>query len=185
MQKPPEIHLIYFVEIPLEEGFLVLEKEKHQRLVKGKEVSKCAGQALFSNLKNGQISCWQCGCVASSWIVMSAKAESQFKKPVLNLFARRNGDVVLMTRDHIIPKSVGGVDANENLRPACSVCNGERGNELTPDELEFAKNHPELISEERQLVGLQNLKKMLKLEPNLEKQWALKQPFIKMNIIKE
>ena len=39
------------------------------------------------------------------------------------------------TIDHIIPKSKGGTDHIDNLRPMCCLCNWEKGNgDLTPSE---------------------------------------------------
>lgn len=49
----------------------------------------------------------------------------------LNLYAiDKNGDEVLMTKDHIIPKSKGGIDDLSNYQTMCERCNKEKGNEL-------------------------------------------------------
>lgn len=32
------------------------------------------------------------------------------------------------TADHVVPRSAGGDDSPENLRPACGPCNSRRGN---------------------------------------------------------
>ncbi len=69
-----------------------------------------------------------------------------------------------MTRDHIIPKSLGGTDVVENLRPACEVCNGVRGNSLTPEEVQFRKDNQHLVSQTRLNVGKKNAKKALEVE---------------------
>lgn len=37
-----------------------------------------------------------------------------------------------LTIEHIIPKSMGGTNALENLRCACSQCNRKRGNKFFP-----------------------------------------------------
>lgn len=59
----------------------------------------------------------------------------------LNLYAiNENGDEVLMTKDHLVPKSKGGKNAQYNYRTMCVVCNNEKGNkyidevELTPEQ---------------------------------------------------
>lgn len=36
-----------------------------------------------------------------------------------------------LTRDHIIPKAIGGLDGFENIVWACEKCNNERGTVLT------------------------------------------------------
>lgn len=47
----------------------------------------------------------------------------------LNLYALNDkGEEVLMTKDHIIPKSKGGPDLLDNLQTMCTNCNAEKGN---------------------------------------------------------
>ena len=46
------------------------------------------------------------------------------------LFARHEKHgVVLMTKDHIIPKSRGGTDGFDNLQVMCACCNSRKGSE--------------------------------------------------------
>lgn len=66
-------------------------------------------------------------------------------KPVLDLFAEANGKYVLMTRDHIIPRSLGGINDVKNLRVGCQPCNSARGNSMNEEDLKFMEEHPELI----------------------------------------
>jgi len=40
------------------------------------------------------------------------------------------GNFVLMTKDHIIPKSKGGEDKLDNLQTMCEKCNGQKGDKL-------------------------------------------------------
>ena len=57
----------------------------------------------------------------------------------LNLYAKdTEGKEVLMTKDHIIPKSKGGKDELENYQPMCVKCNSFKGNKM-PDEIENEK----------------------------------------------
>lgn len=45
-----------------------------------------------------------------------------------NLYAiKENGEEVLMTKDHIIPRSRGGRNNIKNYQTACEECNGEKG----------------------------------------------------------
>ena len=47
----------------------------------------------------------------------------------LNLYAvNAIGQEVLMTKDHIIPKSKGGKNKLENYQTMCMVCNAKKGN---------------------------------------------------------
>lgn len=157
--------LIFYNELPIEEGFKVLDNPKHERLVKGKQVSACSGLALFQTFRGKPIRCWSCGCEADRWIADRGQNNHQ-GYPVLNLYGVRDGQIVLMNRDHIIPKSLGGVDDLVNLRPACEVCNGGRGNMLTPEELQFRKDNPHLVNQARLNQGKTNARRAIKAHPN-------------------
>jgi hypothetical protein len=55
----------------------------------------------------------------------------------MNLYALdKNGEEVLMTKDHIFPKSLGGKDVLENYQPMCSICNTEKGSKVEPAYIE-------------------------------------------------
>jgi 5-methylcytosine-specific restriction endonuclease McrA len=47
-----------------------------------------------------------------------------------DLLNTNNGNIILMTQDHITPKSKGGKDLLSNLRTMCSYCNCKRNNKL-------------------------------------------------------
>lgn len=168
--------LIFYKQLSLEEGFCVLEKSKHDRLVGGREVSQCSGWSLFQTYKGKPITCWKCGCAADRWI--ADRGPKHEGKPVLNLYGMRYGELVLMNRDHIIPKSLGGTDVNENLRPACEVCNGGRGNTLNPEDLQFRKDNPHLISAHRLEEGKKSARKAIKAhDGHPEEQARIALPF--------
>lgn len=49
----------------------------------------------------------------------------------LNLYAvDDNGDEILMTKDHIMPRSKGGIDDISNYQTMCKLCNEAKGNKL-------------------------------------------------------
>lgn len=49
----------------------------------------------------------------------------------LNLYAvDDNGDEILMTKDHIMPHSKGGIDDISNYQTMCKICNEAKGNKL-------------------------------------------------------
>ena len=105
------------------------------------------------------------GCEADRWIADGHP--KNLSPPVLNLYAINcDGALVLMTRDHIIPRSLGGTDSTQNLRPACMPCNGARGNTLTAAELEFRRMNPHLISKDRLERGKRLAKKAAELQKN-------------------
>lgn len=167
--------LIFYKELSIDEGFDVLEKPKHSRLVGGREVSQCSGWSLFKTFEGRPITCWKCGCAADRWV--ADKGPRHMGSPVLNLYGTRHGVLVLMNRDHIIPKSLGGVDDNENLRPACEVCNGGRGNAMTEEDLQFRRDHPHLVSEHRLEAGKKSARKAIKTHVNPAEREAIALPF--------
>lgn len=55
----------------------------------------------------------------------------QNKSYHLNLYAvDDNGDEILMTKDHIMPRSKGGIDDISNYQTMCKLCNEAKGNKL-------------------------------------------------------
>lgn len=145
--------LIYYGRVSLEEGYNIMGEPKGSRLVKGKSVSLASGAKLFQHLiATGQpMKCWSCGIEASCFIANKGQND-KCGPPVLDLYAETNGSPVLMTRDHIIPKSYGGINDNANLRVGCGPCNHGRGNELDAADIAFMRAHPELIGPKPKLV---------------------------------
>lgn len=57
------------------------------------------------------------------------KSEPEIKKYHINMYGiNENGDEILMTKDHIIPRSKGGKDIHSNYQTMCRVCNSNKGN---------------------------------------------------------
>jgi HNH endonuclease len=175
---------IYHAEVSLEEGFQVLDAEnKQDRLVKGRKVSRPSGWLLFTSLRCKSIRCCFCDIEADRWIAGKG-AGDHIGSFVLNLFAGTR----MMTRDHIIPKSLGGRDDVRNLRPACSPCNETRSNEVSPEVIRFAQEHPELLDEGRIKIGIEKLQKAVsRLSQNYKQNASeierMKQPFREMGYL--
>ena len=72
--------------------------------------------------------CVCCGRVGTHYILEHPKGSNE-KRAHFNLYSDDN---VLMTKDHILPKSMGGVDKIENMRTMCAICNSKKGNTV-PD----------------------------------------------------
>jgi len=82
--------------------------------------------------------CVSCHRIGTLWML---EAHHRGEPPHLNLYHVEDGEVkewknlsrdglVMMTKDHIIPKSRGGLTTISNLQTMCSICNGKKGNTL-------------------------------------------------------
>lgn len=149
---------IYHASVDIEPGFDILDENRNSRLLRGKRVERPSGWNLFSQLRGQPIRCWACNVTATVWVATKGRND-RVGHPVLNLYAEGPAGIMLMTRDHIIPKSLGGVDDYRNLRPGCAACNEARGNEVDAETLRFAQEHPELIDEGRIKAGLEGLQR--------------------------
>jgi 5-methylcytosine-specific restriction endonuclease McrA len=67
--------------------------------------------------------CAHCGLVGT---VMLLDQSWDGRRPHFNLYAVKDGDLILMTRDHIVPRSKGGLDILDNLQTLCIDCNSEK-----------------------------------------------------------
>lgn len=71
------------------------------------------------------IACVTCGIIGEFFAVERDKG--LFGKYHLNLYAMKDGKEILMTRDHIFPRSKGGSNALCNMQPMCQPCNSKKG----------------------------------------------------------
>lgn len=98
---------------------------------------KVAGARLRTFATKG-VDC-VCCCAKGSFY----RVEDNYSGAHLNLYAiKEGGREVLMTRDHIIPKSHGGSNGVSNMAPMCVDCNNARGTKDFDKFLsEFGKTH--------------------------------------------
>lgn len=72
--------------------------------------------------------CVKCGIEGKYFVKEKHLKDISFH---LNLYAiDENGKEILMTKDHIIPKSKGGANDISNYQTMCERCNEEKGNRL-------------------------------------------------------
>ena len=74
----------------------------------------------------------------ASYAITGEMLEVQFNIPkasTLKVIFNENGEEVLMTKDHIIPKSLGGKNTIYNLQPMCQFCNSRKGSSQIPNRL--------------------------------------------------
>lgn len=82
------------------------------------------------------ISCVNCGRTGTIFKVERVRLSKHHKyaRWHLNLYhVKKTGAEVMMTADHIIPRSRGGRTTLENLQPMCAPCNERKGS-LLPGE---------------------------------------------------
>lgn len=71
--------------------------------------------------------CVGCGIIGTFFALETQIYNSGNTRYHFNLYAiRKGGSEVLMTKDHIIPKSKGGSNHLSNLQPMCTNCNAAK-----------------------------------------------------------
>lgn len=113
MNKPSRL-----ITLPMDE---VLTKigTGHKTSFRGFKVKVSTTRLLMFKFKGTD--CVHCGRKGAYFAV---EQYDDHISPHLNLYS---ADGVLMTKDHIIPKSKGGGDYLDNLQCLCTKCNGKKG----------------------------------------------------------
>lgn len=74
------------------------------------------------------VRCAFCGLKGTFFALERHATQMECERFHLNLYGvDENGEEVLFTRDHIIPRSMGGTDALENQQTLCKKCNERKG----------------------------------------------------------
>lgn len=77
--------------------------------------------------------CIKCGVVGTFFALETHIYGSGNTYYHFNLYAiQEDGSEILMTKDHIIPKSKGGSNHLSNLQPMCTTCNGAKDSMIPP-----------------------------------------------------
>lgn len=76
--------------------------------------------------------CVRCGMVAHYFVLeRDAKNSNQPNRYHFNLYGiDQDGNEILFTKDHIIPRSRGGKNRVENYQTMCCICNVAKGSKL-------------------------------------------------------
>lgn len=69
-------------------------------------------------------------------------------KPHFNLYCIENGSKILMTKDHIVPKSKGGKNHISNMQTMCCHCNVRKGDKSPEEYRDY------LSSKNNKLIGV-------------------------------
>jgi len=91
------------------------------------------GRITFKVFKAMGTTCVSCG-IEGQYFIKEKDPDDPFF--TLNLYAiDEQGNEVMMTKDHIIPRALGGSDDPENLQVMCQRCNLKKGCCMTQREL--------------------------------------------------
>ena len=110
---------------------LVTDKPKNRknkvRVEINGEVVNLSSLRLLCFKEKG-LECITCG-IKGSFLALERGPKDSFYH--LNLYAvDSDGDEILMTKDHRIPKCKDGPDHIDNMQTMCTICNGEKGGNL-------------------------------------------------------
>lgn len=87
--------------------------------------------SLRYRLFEQNLRCVKCG-VKGAFLALEKSASQDCRYWHFNLYGiDENGNEVMLTKDHIMPKSKGGKDRLENMQTMCSYCNSVKGNKET------------------------------------------------------
>lgn len=78
------------------------------------------------------VKCVKCG-IEGTFFSLEKCHGQQSEKYHFNLYGiNSSGKPVMMTKDHIMPKSKGGANTLKNLQPMCIRCNGKKADTNEP-----------------------------------------------------
>lgn len=104
---------------------------------KGSEPKSYAGKIVrmssvrYRVFKTSGTKCVKCGIEGKYFALEKDRYSKSERSYHFNLYAvDKGGKEILMTKDHIIPKSKGGTDHISNLQTMCANCNNAKGNKL-------------------------------------------------------
>jgi hypothetical protein len=131
------------------------EKGKKQFIVGDKEYTVRLNGDRFSLFKKSNV-CVSCGIVGTKFILMACSAAHVGH---MDLYGEEDGRLVLMTKDHIIPRSKNGTNEDSNYQCLCAICNNLKSHYfLTAEDIrklrELSKNKDKLTPKElRKLIN--------------------------------
>jgi len=85
----------------------------------------------YQLFKHKGCTCVKCGLVGTYFAKEKAEQDARYH---LNLYGKNSeGEEIMLTKDHIIPKSLGGLNHLSNYQTMCKICNEEKGNQIEED----------------------------------------------------
>lgn len=90
-------------------------------------VANCSSWRIKAYASKG-VTCAHCGISGTMFAIERYECQPM-SSCHLNLYhVRKDGSEVMITVDHVIPKSKGGTEDEDNLQPLCKPCNCRKGN---------------------------------------------------------
>lgn len=126
IRKPDEI--LNIEEILREEYFVNITKSSPKRHEIRGDMIKLGKSLRLQTFYHKGLVCCKCGLPAKFFVKEKAIPNEAWH---VNLYGvNKEGQEVLFTHDHIVPKSRGGKNNLENTQTMCCYCNWDKGNKL-------------------------------------------------------
>ena len=118
-------------DITIEEFFQLFPTTKQSQNKKildidGSQIKVGIKYSKYVMVKNKGFSCVSCGITSNIARIERYDNEDAH----INFYNCFHGIDILLTMDHIIPRSKGGKTNQLNLQPMCEICNNDKGNRL-------------------------------------------------------
>lgn len=79
--------------------------------------------------------CVICGLKGTKMILEQPFHQQDTKAAHFNLYGENEyGELILMTKDHVLPSAKGGDDRLDNYQCMCAICNGFKKDRIIPNE---------------------------------------------------
>lgn len=127
--KQPK-HRVKLAEFNVDEVLPFISREDRKREYKVEETVyevRMDSSRYFVFREN--LCCSACGLQGIKFFLEISPSD---KNPHFNLYAMENGRYILMTKDHMHPKSYGGIDIHSNYQTMCAICNNLKGSSNIP-----------------------------------------------------
>lgn len=120
--------LVTLAEYSVEEILPLIGQKGHKVEIDGKTYYAGLDSIRLRTFKKC-LTCYRCGITGSKFLLQNHIApHNNPARPHYNLYAVDSaGKLVLMTKDHLFPKSKGGSNALHNMHTMCEICNLKKG----------------------------------------------------------
>lgn len=109
---------------------LIIWDVKPNRIIFDEDIINVSAEKLLTFLDKG-IKCSECGIEGKYFVKERHIGGRGHEYFTLQLYAIDNqGEEILMTKDHIIPKCSGGINDISNYQTMCANCNNKKRNRL-------------------------------------------------------